>query len=275
MNDQECIQNNSCKNCGGSLERVSVHTYRCKFCLHTYTACDDALLPEAKRLLILGQDDLDNSHSEDAYAHFSKAALISENEPEIYWGLALAKRKIRYLKDYRNTKDSKEKFRLQPICYEPMAVSFSKDENFLKAVEPARDEKQRESYFERAREIDYYIQKKFIEYAKDDRYHFDCFICVKVTELDDTERFTADSHYADNIYTFLQKNGICPFYSEKVAKEYAGADYEALILYALSRASSLFNLFPLTFTLSVAIFQTVLTLAFGFTGVHAFIEGSI
>ena len=101
-----------------------------------------------------------------------------------------------------------------------------------------------------------------------DRYHFDCFICVKVTELDDTERFTADSHYADNIYTFLQKNGICPFYSEKVAKEYAGADYEALILYALSRASSLFNLFPLTFTLSVAIFQTVLTLAFGFLCVH-------
>lgn len=237
MNDQECIQNNSCKNCGGYLERVSVHTYRCKFCLHTYTACDDALLPEAKRLLLLGQDDLDNSHFEDAYAHFSKAALISENEPEIYWGLALAKRKIRYLKDYRNTKDSKEKFRLQPICYEPMAVSFSKDENFLKAVELARDEKQRESYLERAREIDY-IQKKFIEYSKDDRYHFDCFICVKVTELDDTERFTADSHYADNIYTFLQKNGICPFYSEKVAKEYAGADYEALILYALSRASS-------------------------------------
>ena len=91
------------------------------------------------------------------------------------------------------------------------------------------------------------------------------------------ERVSADSHYADNIYTFLQKNGICSFYSEKVAKEYAGVDYEALILYALFRASSLFNLFPLTFTLSAAIFQTVLTLAlgFGFTGVHAFIEGSI
>ena len=91
------------------------------------------------------------------------------------------------------------------------------------------------------------------------------------------ERFTVDSHYSDNIYTFLQKNGICSFYSEKVAKEYAGEDYEALILYALSRTSSLFNLFPLTFTLSAAIFQTVLTLAlgFGFTGVHAFIEDSM
>lgn len=237
MNDQECIQNNTCKNCGGSLERVSQRTYRCQWCLHTYTMCDDALPIESKRLILQGQDSLDNNHFEDAFSHFKKAAELSPNEPEVHWGLALARHKIRYLKDYRNTKDSKEKFRLQPICYEPMNASFSKDEYFLKALELAKDEKQRESYLERAKEIDY-IQKKFLEYSKDERYHFDCFICVKVTELENADRFTADSHYADNIYTFLQKNGICPFYSEKVAKEYAGADYEALILYALSRASS-------------------------------------
>ena len=77
MNDQECIQNNTCKNCGGSLERVSKRTYRCQWCLHTYTVCDDALPIESKRLILQGQDSLDNNHFEDAFSLILRTSAVT------------------------------------------------------------------------------------------------------------------------------------------------------------------------------------------------------
>lgn len=195
---------------------------RCKWCGSAFTLPKDGADEELLGCLSAGMRNLDLERFEDAYRLFDRAAHLSADEPEAYWGMALSEYRVRFLKDYvRNG--------LQPVCYEFTEKKFTENKNYLRALELATAQ-QRVIYQERASEIDR-IRAEFLR-LREQNVHFDCFFCLKVTN-DATGRPTEDCRYADELYRSLKKRGVTPFYSEVDCKDRAGADYEALILYAL------------------------------------------
>ncbi len=175
----------------------------------------------------MGAYGLDTCNFDDSYTAYQKAAEIDKKEPEAYFGMALATAQVQYLKDYVNN-------RMQPIVHAISEKSFLQDNNYKKALECATQEQKLE-YTAKAKEIDD-IRRQFYELKKSGL-KYDCFICVKVTE--DGGRHTEDSHIASTLYHKLQDAGYSPFYSEEEIKGRTGADYEALILYALHNSPSM------------------------------------
>ncbi|MDE7439507.1 MAG: leucine-rich repeat protein, partial [Clostridia bacterium] len=176
----------------------------------------------AVNFLAMGEHCLDNGKFDEAYSAFSKAASIDVNEPEAYFGMALAANKVRYIKDIKNNC-------LQPICYDATNKSFVSDKYYLQALSLAALE-QKAEYERRAAEIDY-IRTEFCK-QKQAGIEYDCFICVKVTGDDGNK--TIDSERANDLYFHLKDRGYKPFYSEReIQNQMIGADYEARILYAL------------------------------------------
>ncbi len=216
-----------CKYCGAplELEKAIGGVVRCVYCNNAQTLPKTDVSPAALSFLRMGEHDLDTCDFDKAYTAYAKAAELDKEEPEAYFGMALATFKVQFLKDEVNE-------RMQPICHEISDGSILDDKNFRRALELATDEQKRE-YRKRGREIDeikeefYDLQRKGLDY--------DCFLCVKVTEEDGRTR-TADYDRANDIYYYLKDEGYKPFFSEREMKGRTGADYEALILYALYRS---------------------------------------
>ncbi len=219
-----------CKCCGAPLsptaEMLKGRIVRCVHCGHTMTLAKE---DEGKTVGLLRSAELllDTCRFDEAYTAYSKAAELDEREPEAYFGMALARFKVQYLKD-----EASEPPRLQPICHEVTKSRFSDDKNYQIALTLAT-EAQRALYLSRAEEIDH-IAKEFYSLAEAN-ISYDCFLCVKVTD-DGTRAPTEDSKDADYIYRLLQEKGYKPFYSEWELRNVTGADYEARILYALYTA---------------------------------------
>lgn len=215
-----------CKSCGSILDysKVVGGVVECIHCgrKHTVAKSDSA----AKNYLDMGMHGLDTCDFDDAFIAYQKAAELDKKEPEAYFGMALANAKVQYLKDYVNN-------RLQPIVHEVTEKSFLQDKYFKKALEFATSE-QKKVYSDNGKEIDE-IRRQFYELKKSGL-RYDCFICVKVTE---DNKHTEDSHMANKLYHDLKDAGYNPFYSEEEIKGRTGADYEALILYALHSSSSM------------------------------------
>lgn len=217
-----------CSNCGAQLDPSTVRggVIECPFC-HSKHIAARSQSDEALEFLKIGEHDLDTCRFADAYDAYAKAAQADAQEPQAYFGMALATHKIQYIKDYVNNK-------LQPICHEISDKVFSDDKNYKKACELATPEQKRE-YAAKAVEIDY-IKKQFGA-LRAQKLEYDCFICVKVT--DDNGGHTEDSHIASTLYHRLKEAGFKPFYSEEEMRGRTGADYEALILYALWESESM------------------------------------
>ncbi|MDD6846030.1 MAG: hypothetical protein PUE07_00685, partial [bacterium] len=233
----DLIKRGECPNCGGELKELGENIFQCRFCQSKHTRISITLSDKVQQAFEKGNDELALAHFENAYRQFEKVKELAHDDPDVYWNLALAKNQIQYLKDYRNNENDKNKYRLQPICFDVLSKPFTQDENYQKALELAKDPEQKKSYQERAKEIDY-IQKKFREYEKNPEYNFDSFICVKVTK-DEQKNTTEDAHAADKVYNFLKSKQRNPFYSEVICNNLAGADYEAMILYALYKAKAM------------------------------------
>ena len=218
--------NFKCKTCGLPLdELVTLSTtglVECSSCFNVWTIPKKEASPEALHFLRMGEHDLDIGQFDNALAAYKKAAELDPQEPEAYFGMALAEFKIRYLKDHVNN-------RMQPICYEITAKRFLESESYHLAVKHATQE-QRAEYEKRGKDIDY-ILNEFLELSEAGK-DYDCFICVKVTDPV-THEDTKDSKAADYIYRLLQEKGYKPFYSERELHNVTGADYEARIMYAL------------------------------------------
>ena len=216
----------SCKNCAAPLDMAEAKNgvIACSFCGSVFTLPKSGQTDEVKRLIDAGKTALDVCRFDDAFASYSKAVELDGSEPEAYWGRALARFRVQYLRDTVNN-------RLQPICREAGKDAFTADPDYRKALSLATPE-QRAEYGRQAAEIDY-IREEFLALARKNL-SYDCFICVKVT--DDDGKPTADSRDADRIYTGLKEAGYKPFYSEYELRGRAGAQYEALILYALHKA---------------------------------------
>lgn len=218
-----------CKNCGATLDVTKAvgGVITCEFC-HSVNILPKSVDAQALSFIKMGEHDLDTRKFADAYEAFNKAAQLDPKEPEAYFGMALATYKIQYIKDF-------EKNRLQPICYEVSDKKFTDDMNYMKAFMNATNE-QRAEYIRKADDINkirdefYSIKSRGLEY--------DCFICVKVSDdnailPDGTKARTKDYKIADDLYVYLRQKGFSPFFSEREIQNRTGADYEAMILYAL------------------------------------------
>ena len=221
------MNENVCKNCNAPLDLSLADSgvITCSFCGSVYTLPKDGQSDAVVRLISAGQTALDLCRFDDALTAFTKAIELDGSEPEAYWGRALARFRVQYLRDTVNN-------RLQPICHEVAEDAFTADPDYKKALELATDE-QRAAYGKKGEEIDY-IRGEFYALAQSGL-KYDCFICVKVTD-DADGRPTADSRSADRIFRALEGSGYKPFYSEYETGARTGADYEALILYALHKA---------------------------------------
>lgn len=211
-----------CKNCNASLDPETAvgNVVRCKYCGTAYIL-PKSLEPRVRSILDQGAHELDACRFEEAAASYAKAAELDQEEPEAYFGMALAKFRVQYLKDEVNN-------RIQPICHEISVKTFSADANYGKALRLATEAQKRE-YRQRALEIDE-IRQEFSELRKSG-VRYDCFLCVKVSAEDGSH--TADYDRANDIYYYLRDKGYRPFFSEREIKGREGSDYEALILYAL------------------------------------------
>ena len=220
---------NVCKNCNAPLDMAEAKNgvIVCAFCGSAFTLPKKEQPPAVVKALDFGYAALDKCRFDDAYTHFASAAELDGSEPEAYWGKALSKFRVQYLRDTVNN-------RLQPICHEMSGRVFREDRDCVKALELATDE-QRAEYAKKAEEIDY-IRKEFHALERTGL-DYDCFICVKVT--DESGNPTRDSLDATRIYMGLKEAGYKPFFSEYEIRGRAGADYEAMILYALYMSESM------------------------------------
>ncbi len=211
-----------CKGCGAQIDiRNAVNgVVECGYC-HRIETLAKTTNDDAKHFLKMGEHDLDSCKFDEAYTAYKKASEYDGREPQAYFGMALAEFKVQYIKDTVNNK-------LQPICHEINEKKFIDNKNYKAAMLCASNE-QRSEYQRRANEIDY-IKQEFNELKKQG-IDYDCFICVKVT--DEQKNRTKDYTIADDMYTYLKDKGCNPFFSEREIKNRTGADYEAMILYAL------------------------------------------
>lgn len=218
----EDIVQRKCKNCGAALDSRGAENgvVTCDFCYSAFTLAKKQTPPKALEFLNMGEHELDVCNFDGAYKAYRKAAEECPDEPEAYWGMALSSARVQYLRDIVNN-------RLQPVCHETSPERFTDDENYRKALSLATSE-QKEEYEKKAEEIEE-IHGEFRK-LEESGLAYDCFICVKVT---DGNRHTEDSVMALSLYHKLKAAGFKPFYSEEEMAGRTGADYEALILYAL------------------------------------------
>ncbi len=219
-----------CKNCSAPLTGIKPVSgvIVCKHCGSTFTVPQERADSKLRHILLTGEHELYTCRFDDAYATYFKASELARTEPEAYWGMALSEFKIQYIKDQIEN-------RLQPICHEFTDKSFLQNGNYLEALKYATAE-QKKVYQSKAEEIDY-ICKAFHS-LKHSGLDYDCFICVKVSLTENenvgvVSRRTQDAYRAEEIYDYLKSCGYKPFYSEREIKKRTGADYEAMILYAL------------------------------------------
>lgn len=219
-----------CKNCKSPLNLAKAQhgVVECAYCLSTFTVPKEETNPAALDFLRTGEHELDGCAFDKAYTAFQKAAEYDSAEPQAYWGMALAACKVQYIKDVVNN-------RLQPVCHAVSDKPFTQNPDYEKALTlgtPA----QRADYEKKGKEIDY-VRSAFYTLERSNL-DYDCFLCVKVTD-DKSGARTADYKIADDIYFYLRGKGYKPFFSEREMQGRTGADYEALILYALYKADSM------------------------------------
>lgn len=220
-----------CGTCGEPLDILLAENgvIKCGICDYFNTLPKEDTSDSVREKLALGNGLLDTAKFDDAFMMFSRAADEDMNEPEAYFGMALAEYKIQYVV---SLKDDGQTKRLQAIVHAISQDNFCDNINYRRALNKATPE-QRRVYEERAQEIDY-IRDQFYKF-KNSGLKYDCFLCLKVTN-DITKEKTPESRVADEICTYLRRKGFRPFYSEQVLENVTGGDYEAHILYALQSA---------------------------------------
>ncbi|MBQ8357474.1 MAG: leucine-rich repeat protein, partial [Clostridia bacterium] len=225
-----------CKNCGMALELDNAlnGVIHCRNCGMSFILPREKQLSDVLVQLQIGETELDKCEFERAYTAYAKAAeaaaAAGKEEPEAYFGMALAEARIQYLRDML-------KNRLQPICHKVGEGLFSEGANYQKALQYASAE-QKKIYRARAAEIDD-IREKFRALEKSGL-DFDTFLCLKVTDDGDgssqEKKHTEEYFAAEQIFRALEADHYRPFFSEESIAGHAGTDYEAMILYALCRA---------------------------------------
>ena len=224
------IKQLKCKTCGEPLNPALADSgvIVCGICGYATILPKEDTSDRVRELLSHGDSYLDTGKFDDAYTMFARASEEDREEPEAYFGMALAEFRIQYVNDLKD--DGKR--RLQAIVHAITPDNFCDNLNYRRALNCATDA-QRKEYERRAYDIDY-IRDQFFKF-KNAGLNYDCVLCLKVTD-DATKLKTPETRVAEEICTYLRRKGFKPFYSEQVLESVTGGDYEAHILYALHTA---------------------------------------
>lgn len=220
-----------CKLCGAELDlsKAENGVVKCPYCRTQSAVPNSALSAKAIDMLSLGEHELNSCNFDAAYEAFKKAAAQDGKDPYAQYGMAIAKYRVQYLKD-----ETTNPAVYRPICHRISSQAFSECGEYQRAIALANDE-QKKVLRAQAREIDD-IAEEFYNLQKSGK-DYDVFISAKIS--DGNGGVTQESHEAMKLYNFLLKQGYKPFYSEQDLENLTGSDYEAHILYALTRAQSM------------------------------------
>ena len=162
------------------------------------------------------------------------------------FGLAMAECKIQIVWDYVYD-------RLQPVLHNfNLHTKISDGETiidnayFTTAIKLAGDKRQAfKGYKDKLDKIYRY----YVNYIKDSRYNYDCFICVKKSEIGNYKKNTDDFKWVGKedaqknnlLCSALKRRGLKPFYfdidcTEEMKNGDEGLRYEAFIAYALHKS---------------------------------------
>ncbi len=210
-----------CKICGDTEFTEVGELLQCRSCKHkTPKPKDNAELLERANNLRFETKSFD-----DAAELYEEIIRLTPDEAEAYWGRALCRYGIEYVKD----SDGK----YLPTCHRTIEDSILDDADYKMAVMKAQ-RGMAEYYMTEAQTIDEYQKKIKLIASKEEPY--DVFISFKAT--DEHGRPTEDSLLAQEIYYYLTKNlGLKVFFSNITLKDKAGQEYEPIIYAALSSAT--------------------------------------
>ena len=211
----------NCQTCGGPLQySPDGLTATCPYCGNKYNfagAKSEALTLALNRAGAMRiACDFDGAIRE--------YKLITERNPadsEAWWGLALSKYGIEYVRDARSGN-------LVPTCRRTVSGSILRDEYFLNAVKHASPP-QAENYKRRAAVIDRLqgeIKRRLAEESP-----YDVFLCFRSSDEDGNP--TRERAVARRIYDELTRRGIRTFFSEITLMGRLGEDFEPIIYKAL------------------------------------------
>lgn len=210
-----------CKICGDTEFTEIGELLQCRSCKHkTPKPKENAELLERANNIRFETKSFD-----EAAALYEEIIRIMPDEAEAYWGRALCRYGIEYVKD----NDGK----YLPTCHRTIEGSILDDADYKMAVLKA-ERGMAEYYMSEAGTIDEYQKKIKLIAAKEEPY--DVFISFKAT--DDLGRPTEDSLLAQELYYYLTKNlGLKVFFSNITLRDKAGQEYEPIIYAALSSAT--------------------------------------
>ena len=211
----------NCQTCGGTLEySADGLSAVCPYCGNKYNfagAKSEALtlaLNRANAMRIACDFD-------DAIREYKLITDRNPEDSEAWWGLALSKYGIEYMRDSRTGL-------LVPTCRRTVSGSILGDEYFKNAVKFARPE-QAESYRQRAEQID--RLQAAIKRRLAGEEDFDVFLCFRSADKNGAP--TRERVIARRIYDELTRRGIRTFFSEVTLKNRLGEDFEPIIYKAL------------------------------------------
>ena len=210
-----------CKICGDTEFAEVGELLQCRSCKHKMPKPKEnaELLERANNLRF------ETKSFDEAAELYEEIIRLTPDEAEAYWGRALCRYGIEYVKD----SDGK----YLPTCHRTVEDSILDDADYKMAVMKAA-RGMAEYYMTEAQTIDEYQKKIKLIAAKEEPY--DVFISFKAT--DEHGRPTEDSLLAQEIYYYLTKNlGLKVFFSNITLKDKAGQEYEPIIYAALSSAT--------------------------------------
>ena len=220
-----------CKNCGSPHLREKENKLFCASCGSVFEKNIETDEERDARILYLSRlDDAEKclrisppnfDEAEDLYNDFIKHY---PDHSDGYWGLVRARYGIKYEKDASGKEI--------PSCYKSSYEDFTADQNFMKALMTAENEKLRLKYMSDAQLIAG-VCKEWREEAS--KYHYDVFISFKATD-DKTGKPTADTEEMKNLYIRLISKGYKVFFSPITMADFSGQYYDAYIFNALQNS---------------------------------------
>ena len=214
-----------CKMCGGDIDFIPGATYgTCEYCGSTST------IPQAEDENKLNRYNRANHFRrqcefDKAVAAYEKILEQDDTDAEAHWGAVISRFGIEYVEDPATHQRI-------PTCHRVQVASILTDEDYLAAVENARDEESRRIYQEEAARIAE-IQKGILAISANEK-PYDVFICYK--ETDENGQRTRDSQWAQDVYYGLTEQGLKVFFSRITLEDKLGQQYEPYIFAPLNSA---------------------------------------
>ncbi len=216
-----------CRACGAPISNTEKSDrLECEYCgsVFFYTEESEKISQIKEKASSLFQScDFDGAKS------LYQSIVMTQDDAEAYWFIALSKYGIQFVDDPKTQKKI-------PTCHRTLYEPILKDTDYLNALNFAPEDI-REQYEIMAKNIDA-IQKGILSIVESEK-PYDVFICYK--ESDSSGKPTEESKVAKDLYYKLSMEGYSVFYAPETLKgKAAGREYEPYIYAAISTAKIMF-----------------------------------